>query len=86
MRIVVSDYVQDEQRSLDCHFCEEEDQPDVLTTLSFYDNDSGNVLNVCPEHLDQMVVVALERHKAAMENKDPFWYLSADPDPWAEEA
>jgi hypothetical protein len=85
MRLVVSNYVLDEQRSLDCHFCDDEDQADNLVTITFFDETTEVIMNVCPEHLDQMVVTALERHKAAMANNDPFWYLTEDVDPWEEE-
>lgn len=84
MRLVVTAYAEDEQRSLDCHFCGEGDQKHHVTVLTFYDIGTHQVLVVCPEHLDMMVTVSLERHKAAMEKSNPFWYLDEDEDPWEE--
>jgi hypothetical protein len=82
MRLVVSNYQRDEQNSLDCQFCEEEDQDEHVTVLTFYSEESGQVLVVCPEHLDEMVSVALERHRDGLSRNEPYWYLDADEDPW----
>lgn len=82
MRLVVSKYQRDEQSSLDCLFCLEEHQDSHWTVLTFYAEESGQVLVVCPEHLDEMVSAALERHKAGLAVNEPFWYLDEDEDPW----
>ena len=82
MRLVVSKYERDEQNSLDCLFCDEVDNDANFTVITFYEESTGQVLVVCPEHLDAMVSRALERHVKALEEKDPFWYLTEDEDPW----
>lgn len=83
MRLVVSTYEADEQHSLDCALCPD-DQQQHFTVTTWYDEVTHNTITVCPEHLDMMVTCALERHKSAMSGKDPdpFWYLEEDPDPW----
>lgn len=82
MRLVVSEYSRDEQSSLDCLFCEEKDQDSNVTVMSYYAEESGQVLVVCPEHMDQMVKVSIERHKEGLARNEPFWYLDPDDDPW----
>lgn len=82
MRLVVQEYVQDEHRSLDCQLCDDEDQAVNLATLTFYDELSGSTIVVCPEHLNDMVTVALERHRKGLEKGDALWYLTPDKDPW----
>lgn len=82
MRLVVSKYQRDEQSSLDCLFCLEEHQDSHFTVLTFYAEESGQVLVVCPEHLDEMVSAALERHREGLSRNEPFWYLDEDEDPW----
>lgn len=83
MQLVVSKYEPDKHGSLDCVFCSEDAQRH-FTVVSFYDSDTGNTVTVCPEHMDDMVSAALERHKQAMSGRepDPFWYLEEDEDPW----
>ena len=82
MRLVVSKYQRDEQESLDCFFCDEIDNDSHLTVLTFYAEETGNSLVVCPEHLDEMVTQAMKRHMEGLARKEPFWYLDEDDDPW----
>jgi len=82
MRLVVSKFERDEQSSLDCLFCLEEHQDSHFTVMTFYAEESGQVLVVCPEHMDQMVSIALKRHMEGMAAANPFWYLDEDEDPW----
>jgi hypothetical protein len=82
MRLVVCKYSSDEQSSLDCLFCIESEQTTHDTVLTFYAEESGQVLVVCPEHLDEMVTSALSRHQEGMAENDPFWYMTEDKDPW----
>ena len=82
MRLVVSKYQRDEQQSLDCHFCPDEKQGDHWTIVTFYAEETGQVMNMCPEHLDEAVSAALVRQRQALETDNPMWYLDEDKDPW----
>ena len=84
MRLVVAKYVPDESHSLDCHLCEQGDKASMYTSLVFYDEVLGTSMTLCPEHLDDVVSVALKRHRDGLKENDPFWYLEADGDPWQE--
>lgn len=80
MRLVVCEYQPDEHGSLDCVFCE--DQTGNITTIALYDEHTSASMQVCPEHLDELVQAAILRHRQAMEKEDPYWYLTEDKDPW----
>lgn len=84
MRLVVAKYEPDEHHSLDCILCDEEDQGTNLTVTLFHDEVNGTSLVLCPEHLNDMVVEALKRHRDGLKENDPFWYLTPDKDPWEE--
>lgn len=84
MRLVVCQYERDEEGSLDCILCDEGDVEHQFTSIVFYDELIGTNICVCPEHLNDMVVAALKRHKNGLKENNPFWYLDPEKDPWEE--
>lgn len=82
MRLVVAKYEADEQHSLDCILCDEDEVEQQFTSLIFYDQERTTSLVLCPEHLDDLVTAALRRHKRGISEGNPFWYLDVDKDPW----
>lgn len=83
MRLAVAKY--DPHDEVDCPFCGDDPRAQMANWTVVVFEDDGVVLALCAEHLDALVTVALAKHKKAMEQKDPYWYLSPDEDPWAEE-
>lgn len=82
MRLWIQEYQKDEHGTTDCAVCDDDDQDRNLTTICFWDEKTGRAVTLCPEHLDQIVVTALKRHKKGLEEHNAFWYLDCDKVQW----
>jgi hypothetical protein len=86
MRMVIVRHETDEHQSLDCILCEEDTASREFTVSVFHDEETGGSFVLCPEHLNDVVEIALKRHRDGLKEGDPFWYLTPDKDPWEDVA
>ena len=84
VKLVVTKYVAEQNHGLDCTLCDEKMADAQFTTLIFWDQVTGQSFNLCADHLDMCVSEALRKHREAMKDNNPTWYLDEDDDPWKE--